>query len=190
MSSPSRSRPALVFAAFTALAVSVSACTVQPLYRNESLVSGAVAGTQADLASISIKPVRQRYEQQVRNQLIFLFNHGANQPTVSRYTLALSIAAYNEAGAVVQVAEENEPTAGTVTLAANYVLSDTASGTMVAKGYRQISSAYDIPRQEFAAIRAERDAQDRAARELAELLRLSIAQDLKKVGATAPVALK
>ena len=49
-------------------------------------------------------------------------------------------------------------------------------------GRRQIASSYDIPRQEFAAVRAERDAENRAARELAELLRLALAQDLEKAG--------
>jgi LPS-assembly lipoprotein len=41
-------------------------------------------------------------------------------------------------------------------------------------------SSYDISTQQFAAYRALRDAEDRAARELADLLRLAIAQDLAK----------
>jgi LPS-assembly lipoprotein len=39
-----------------------------------------------------------------------------------------------------------------------------------------------VPRQQYAALRAERDAQDRAAREIAEQLRLAVAQDLSKPG--------
>ena len=69
---------------------------------------------------------------------------------------------------------------GTVTLTAFYTLTDAATGKKVSTGRRSISSSYDHPRQEFAADRAQRDAEDRAARELAELLRLALAQDLAK----------
>jgi LPS-assembly lipoprotein len=41
-------------------------------------------------------------------------------------------------------------------------------------------SSFDVPRQSFAEMRAEIDAQNRAARELAQLLQLAIAQDLSK----------
>jgi len=50
----------------------------------------------------------------------------------------------------------------------------------VASGRRSISSSFDRPLQEFAAYRAQRDAEDRAARELADLLHLAVAQDLAR----------
>jgi LPS-assembly lipoprotein len=53
---------------------------------------------------------------------------------------------------------------------------------MVAKGSRNISSSIDVPRQQYAALRAENDAQQRAARELAQLLRFAIAQDFVREG--------
>jgi LPS-assembly lipoprotein len=156
-----------------------SACTVKPLYSNPSS-DGAQAGVTADLSSIAIKPVNQRYAQQVRNNLIFLFNRGAGQPAASAYTLTLVVTAVHESAAVVQVGDDNEPTAGTVTLTASYSLAGTSSGEVIATGRRQITSSYDVPRQEFAAYRARLNAEDRAARELAELLNLAIAQDLSK----------
>jgi LPS-assembly lipoprotein len=54
---------------------------------------------------------------------------------------------------------------------------------VVASGTRQFVSSYDVPRQEFAALRAKRDAENRAARELAELIRLAVAQDLTRLPA-------
>jgi LPS-assembly lipoprotein len=155
------------------------ACTVKPLYSNPSS-GGVQAGVTADLSSIAIKPVGQRYAQQVRNHLIFLFNRGAGQPAAAAYTLTLVVTALHQSGAVVQVGDDNEPTAGTVTMTANYSLTGTTSGEVVASGRRQISSAYDVPRQEFAAYRARLNAEDRAARELAELLNLAIAKQLSK----------
>ena len=80
--------------------------------------------------------------------------------------------------------DENEATAGTVTLTASYALTDAKTGTTIATGKRSITSSFDKPRQEFASYRAQIDAENRAARELADLLRLSIAQDLVKHGKT------
>jgi LPS-assembly lipoprotein len=82
------------------------------------------------------------------------------------------------ASASIQVAAENRPTAGMVTMTSNYRLVDTTTGDVISSGTRRVSASFDKPRQEFAAYRAERDAQDRAARELAELIRHAIAQDL------------
>ena len=156
-----------------------SACTVKPLYSNPAS-DGTQAGVTADLSSIAIKPVEQRYAQQVRNHLIFLFNRGAGQPVAAAYTLTLAVTAIHETAAVVQVGDDNEPTAGIVTVTARYSLAGTTTGEVIASGSRQITSSYDVPRQEFAAYRARLNAEDRAARELAELLNLVIAQQLSK----------
>ena len=172
--------------AFAGLAVclAVSAgCTVTPLYSNASTEVGAESGAVAGLSSIAIKPVQTRYAQEVRNHLIFLLNGGGGQPAAARYTLALGVTAISESAAVVQVARENEPSAGTVTVTSTYVLTENETGETVASGRRNISASYDVPRQEFAALRAQRDAENRAARELAELLRLALAQDLSRLPA-------
>lgn len=177
-----RSFPAAAVFAALAVSLAVSAgCTVTPLYSNASAQVGADTGAVAGLSSIAIKPVNTRYAQEVRNHLIFLLNGGGGQPTAARYTLALGVAALNESAAVVQVARENEPSAGTVTVISTYVLTENDTGKVVASGKRQISASYDKPRQEFAALRAQRDAENRAARELAELLRLALAQDLSRL---------
>ncbi len=155
----------------------LAACTVQPLYYNPSS-GGVPTGVTAELRSIAIKPVDTRFAQELRNQLIFLLNGGAGQPADPRYSLALVVTSVKRSAAVVQKAKENEPTAGTVTMTAKYVLTEIATGKVVADGSRQIMSSYDSPRQEFAAFRASRDAENRAARELAELLKLVLAQQL------------
>jgi LPS-assembly lipoprotein len=88
------------------------------------------------------------------------------------------VGSISEASATIQVNTENEPTAAIETVRASYTLTD-SSGTVVATGKRQFMASYDVPRQEFAAVRARIDAENRAARELAELLRLALAHDLK-----------
>jgi LPS-assembly lipoprotein len=161
----------------------VSACTVRPLYSSAPLTLGSQVGASAELASISVKPVKTRYAQQVRNNLIFALGQGAGEPASPVYTLDLGVSELVESAAIVQTqTDEDEPTAGTVTLTANYVLTDAKTGAVIAKGKRSIPSSFDRPLQEFASYRAQIDAENRAARELADLLRLSVAQDLVKQG--------
>lgn len=179
-STPSRRLRRVVALAFlTALPLTAS-CTVQPLYAERSTVAGEMTGVRADLSSIAIKPVRQRYAQEVRNHLIFLFNRGGGQSVASAYTLELNVSSRKEFAALVQISDDNEPSAGTMTLLADYKLTENSTGEQISKGKREIAASFDIPRQEFAAVRAERDAENRAARELAQLLELSIAQDLAR----------
>jgi LPS-assembly lipoprotein len=159
----------------------LSACTARPLYSNAPLSAGSQVGAAAELASIAIKPVDTRYAQQVRNNLIFAFTGGASQSATPTYSLNLGVTKRVQSAALIQVTtNEDTPTAGTVTLTAAYTLSDAKTGQRVASGRRSIASSFDRPLQEFASYRAEIDAENRAARELADLLRLAIAQDLAK----------
>ena len=178
MSLPERSR--VLAAAIVLPMVLVSACTVRPLYSDAGYAAGGVA-TIAN-PSIAVKPVETRYAQQVRNNLIFDLYGGANQPAAARYTLDLGITVLNEPSALVQIGTEDEPTAATITMISSYVLTETATGKPMARGRRQVMSSYDVPRQQYAAWRAEINAQDRAARELAHAVRLAIAQDLVAAG--------
>ncbi|PBB16761.1 LPS assembly lipoprotein LptE [Mesorhizobium sp. WSM4313] len=181
-SDAARLRGRLALCGMVAALALVSACTVRPLYSSQPLSPGSLSAS-AELGSISIKPVNTRYAQQVRNNLIFAFGQGSGEPASPAYTLDLGVTELVESAAIVQVqTQEDEPTAGTVTLTANYVLRDTATNTVIAVGKRSIPSSFDRPRQEFAAYRAQIDAENRAARELADLLRLSIAQDLARHG--------
>lgn len=162
------------------LALSLAAgCSVRPLLATQP----GGQDTVADLSSVAVEPVDTRYAQEVRNQLIFLFRGGEAQPAAPRYTLALSVARTVTSAVQIQRGSENEPTAGTVTLAGSYRLTDAATGEAVAQGAREVSASFDRSRQEFAVLRAQRDAEDRAARELAELIRLAVAQDLVRLDA-------
>ena len=156
---------------------------MRPLYSNAPLTAGSTVSASAELASISIKPVKTRYAQQVRNNLIFGLGQGAGEPASPVYTLDLGVSELVESAALVQIqTDEDEPTAGTVTLTANYVLTDAKTGTVIATGKRSVPSSFDKPTQEYASYRAQLDAENRAARELAEALQLSIAQDMVRHG--------
>lgn len=159
----------------------VSACTVRPLYSNQPLTVGGQTVATEELASISVKPVKTRYAQQVRNNLIFGLTHGKGESSSPVYSLDLGVTESIQSAASIQVTkDQDEPSAGIVTLTADYRLTEVSTGKLVGAGRRSISSSFDRPKQEFATYRAERDAENRAARELAEILRLTLAQDLAK----------
>lgn len=170
-----------VLAALLAVGLMTAAgCQVRPLYADADTTAGVPSVTSAALSQISIKPVKTRYGQELRNQLIFLFGRGAGQDATGRYSMNLIVTANHENVARVQIADESDlaPTAGTVTLVASYNVSDSQTGQVVASGTREITTSYDSPRQEFAAMRARRDAENRGARELAQVLQLAIAQQM------------
>jgi LPS-assembly lipoprotein len=162
------------------LSMALAGCQVRPLY------SAGVATFSSDpstgVTSVSINEVTNRYAQEVRNQLIFGLSGGAGEPANPAYRLELGITKriINAADIQTQTSGENQPTAGGVVLSSNYVLSDAATGTPVASGSRSVTASFDRSRQQFAQARAERDAENRAARELAEVLRLVIAGELAK----------
>lgn len=184
MSSSDRKGPkaATLLLAITALA-GLAGCTVEPLYGSGNrLETASVEPGAARLASVSVAPVDTREAQQVRNHLIFMFNGGAGEPADPRYRLGLALSKRDLKVLDYQISATSndlDPTAGTVELKAAYTLTDTDTGETVASGTRVATASYDRSRQYYSAWRAERDAEDRAARELAEFLRLAIAQDLR-----------
>ncbi len=172
---------AMVVAASLALA----GCTVQPLYQSSGGLEAPSQGTgiAAQLSQVAIAPVSTREALEVRNHLTFLLG-GGSRPSEPLYTLTLGVISSSSAAARIQRSDDDEPTARVVTMASNYVLVDARTGRAISRGLRQTTSSYDVPRQEFAALRAQRDAENRAARELAELLRHALAQDLSRLPAS------
>jgi LPS-assembly lipoprotein len=118
----------------------------------------------------------------VRNHLIFGLNGGAGQPASPRYLMELLVQqSTNETATVQRSRNDNEPSAGVVKLTGTYKLVDPVTTEIVATGTRSASAAFDRPVQLFAEARAVRDAENRAARELAAFLQLAVMQDLARL---------
>lgn len=148
-------------------------CQVQPLYSDGSSSFDGRAGVAQRLSHIAIAPVEDRVSQQVRNELLFLFGGGADAPANDRYVMQLDI---RQTGDVLLRRDTDaEATAGNVTLTGVYTLNDSVSGDALYSGRRSATASYDSFDQAFANLRAARDAENRAARELAELIRADVA---------------
>jgi len=170
-------RGAAVLLAVTA----VAGCTVRPLYSTGPSSIGAAGGDQARLASITVSPATTRPGQEVRNHLVFLFGQGAGEPASPAYTMRLSVASTVIGAAVYQIGSvAQEPTSSLVNVTANYTVVDNATGKTLFSGSRMASAPFDYPRQQYAALRAQRDAENRAAREAAQLVYLAVGQSLAR----------
>ena len=161
------------------LAAGVAGCQVRPLYSDAA--PGATAGeANPSLGSIGIVEVNDRVAQEVRNNLIFALTGGAGEPANPAYMLDLGVSKRTTSIANVATLTRsvNQPSAGGVVLTAVYALKD-SGGKQVASGKRMATALFDRHTQQFSVLRAERDAENRAAQELADVLKLALAADLQ-----------
>ncbi|WP_312367360.1 LPS assembly lipoprotein LptE [Ensifer sp.] len=149
----------------------LAGCQVRPLYSD-------AAGTSAALASIEISDADERVEQEVRNALIFLVAGGQGEPANPQYHLALNVT--TRGMGVLYDQARDRAGAGRIVVKADYNLSRAGTGETIKSGNRTAVALVDFPVQEFAKVRAVRDGENRAAKELAELIRADIAAALSR----------
>lgn len=154
--------------------VGLSACQFQPLHG-----SGGATGTSGGLSTVSVSQVDSRVGQQVRNHLLFLLNGGFGGAEKT-HEARIRVSWDNRQLAAIPN-QVNDTTAGVITVTVSYDLISLADGKAIASGTRKTTASYDRTGQVFANKRAERDAENRAAKAAAESLRLAIASDLSRV---------
>ena len=165
---PKMSRIIIAFMAVLFL----SACQFQPLHGDRA------AGQSGGLAQVGVASVDSRVAQQVRNHLLFLLNGGFSSDEKT-HEARLSVNFNNRQSAALPGVEDT--TAGTVTVHARYDLVDLKTNETVASGSRDAIASYDRTGQVLANNRATRDAENRAAKEVAEALRLAIASHMSRL---------
>lgn len=170
---PTRRRLFLALAGAAGAAL-LPGCTARPLYAT----GGVEAGTASARPDIIVKPATSRVELEMRNHLVYLLTGGGPEPTEAAYTFQATVFTVDTPTVTVQRTIDAEPSSGQVIVVARYSIIDNKTGAAVAAGARSTVASYDAPRQVYASVRASRDAENRAARELAETLRVVIAQEL------------
>lgn len=143
-----------------------SGCQVKPLYATSS-------DTAAAMVSIDFSEADDRVELEVRNNLVFMAGGGAGEPPNPEYDVDFNVTT-RYVGVLLDLSTDL-PRAGRIELRADFTLKRHATGEILKTGKRRAVALVDYPNQEFAKIRATRDAENRAARELAELMRADIA---------------
>lgn len=172
-----------------ALATSLvlSACTVQPLYHGDATGASEInvaPSIRSKLSGVVIDQPTDRFNQLVRNRLIFLLNGGGGEPAKPTYQLSLGTSYYIRTAVQMDIGDSTDRTgrasAGAVDGRSTYILKDMENKPLVRRT-RAVSASFDRPRQEYANLQAEENAKKRAAEELAEQIFLSLAQDMSKL---------
>jgi LPS-assembly lipoprotein len=163
-SQPATRRAVLVLALGAALAA--GACQVRPLYgtvgaTGSSPVAEEFSAIDIDTVETASSVDLDRVGQVLRNELIFGFRRG-REGAEPRYRLKILIDRPLSEVGVERLADV--PSAYTVTVNATYVLSEIGTGRTVTTGRAFGSASFDFSSQRFANLRAERDAEDRAAK--------------------------
>lgn len=148
------------------MALALTSCQVRPLHDGS-------AGRAENLGSITYSQADSRVGQEVRNHLVFLTGGGAGEPANPQYKVDMKVE--SRTMGVLLEQSSDVPKAGRVIVSADYTLMRISDGTVLRTGRRQIVAPVDYPEQEFAKLRAIRDAEDRGAHQLAELIRADIA---------------
>ena len=143
----------------------LAGCQARPLYGN----------IDSQQQSVSVSDADSRVEQVVRNELVLGF--GGEQPNAA-YTLELTVA--SGVSGILPGGVDNEFSAARATVTARYLLKSAASDEVVKAGSRFADAQLDLPSQLFAQERAKLEAEDRAARAVAALVRADIAAALAR----------
>ena len=153
--------------AFTAL-LTLGGCGFQPLYAERP--GGGSA--QDDLAAITIETQDTRLGQEIYNGLVFAFT-GGGAPAPARYYLDLTISrALSDVG-ILEIS--GTPKTENLKVTVSFRLIDRASNEKLLEGQTFAEASFDRSNQRFANLRAERDAENRAARVIAADIRTRIA---------------
>mgnify|MGYP000232207672 CR=1 FL=1 len=150
-------------------ALLLAGCQARPLYQD------ANGETRGALAAISYSQATSRVGLETRNRLLFLTSGGKESQT-PEYRVELVVSGGVE-GILLDEAADT-PNAGRAAVVGTYTLKRISDDTVVKTGRRTGVALFDYPRQEFAKLRAARDAETRAARELAEFIYADLAMAL------------
>jgi LPS-assembly lipoprotein len=159
----------LLLAPVLAASLALGGCVVRPLYAD---MPGTGTPVSVELSKIAIEPARDRVSQVLRNELIFGFT-GGGEPGPPEYALRFFLTQTDAAVAVEVLSEV--PAAYLVSLSASFVLSDARTGRTLLTGNSTADASYDFSSQRFANVRAQQDAQRRAAKTIAQDIRTRLA---------------
>jgi LPS-assembly lipoprotein len=139
----------------------------RPMYGSTSLG----AESTEELAAVSISPIPGRVGQRIRNDLIFHFT-GGGAPLQPRYHLEVS---YRESTLGVLIKRTNDASGEVYSIDADFTLKTIDGSAELMKGRSHARAALDKNESTFANTRAEFDAQNRAARDIATDISVKVA---------------
>ena len=161
------------------LLAGLNAGCFQPLYGNSAVVH--TAGLDNRLAAVKVEPINApnatplaRVSVQIRNELIYDLTGGAGELSPT-HKLTIQLAATNVQ--VIVDVNSGRPDVQNYSIDASYQLTDLRTGKVVVIGSTFSRVSYNIPGQEqrFAGARGLRDAENRAAKVIADSIHSRLA---------------
>jgi len=147
-----------------ALAAGAAGCGFEPLYATDGSARG-------HLARVHIDRIADRTGQQLRNALLLSFPPGdPAAPAAWRLRVRLK-----EDKAELGVEKQDVATRANLTLTAFYTLEDAASDKPVLSGDLRSVNSYNILESPYGTLAAERNARERAVRQIADGLTARLA---------------
>lgn len=173
-SRPNRRHAALMAA--LGLAALAGGC-FRPLYA-EGTASTVGGSVRSALRAIDIPEIKGLIGHYLRNELVFEFDGGnePDAPKTMKFETTLS-----DSVEVVSVDYANgRADSAVLNVTATWKVTRIGSGEVLSSGSNSVREPYERSSQRFAVIRAARDAQIRAAKNLAALIRGQISADLTR----------
>lgn len=178
---------------FSGVSVLFCSCRIEPLYHEVSQFSTEVvqtsrgesvgeidAGLAEKFAATVVEEPSNRFGQMVRNHLLFLMYGNGEIPEKPRYKVSLKTSFSSNSSEWGEwehnIDDGRWPSLGRVFGEASYTLEDMKKG-LIAKGRGTVSVSFDRNFQEYATLQAERNAQKRAAEDLAEQVFMLLSKD-------------
>lgn len=158
---------ALVLVA-SAVALGLAGCGIQPMYGGATV--GGARLTEV-MKTVDVAPIPGRVGQQVRNELIFA-NTGGDFAGPAKYKLDISI----KERVINQLVRITGDAQGQVfELTAQFQIVNLNNGQVVYQGNAISRAPYERFQEVFANVRARNDAENRAARTVADSIKTQIA---------------
>jgi LPS-assembly lipoprotein len=149
-------------------AMGLPGCQIRPLYAT----SAGEPGPQADLPAIAVDEPVSREEQVFRNALL-LSLRGGGDGDAARYSLIYRLTIREQEIAVER--DTGTPNAYQLTGGVSFLVKEIATGRSMFGSNVTAIDSYTRSSQNYANIRARRDAEDRLAEALAELAQARLA---------------
>lgn len=148
---------------------------LRPLYADST--TSTVGGSVKDaLRGVEVADIKGLVGHYLRNELVFNLDGGGAPDAARRLKLEASV---RESLEVVTVDFANGRADSAILIAtADWKVTDSATGKVVSSGNNIVRAPYERSEQRFATVRAARDAQIRAGKSLAELIRGQLAADI------------
>ncbi len=157
------------------LGLSVAGC-IQPVHQPKL---GAPSGIAKELAQVSVDRIDGYLGYQLKSELDFLLTGGGAPSAGGRYLLKIKTQ-QSKASSIID-ASTGRAQIATLQIEAVYVLVDQQQGGRIRTSGKTFASAsFDRSQLRFATLRAERDAEEKVAKSLAERLRIIISAALAR----------